>query len=518
MARLIVVDKGLRVKQEQADWKQKYKELTREMEDLVTYQSEPLQHLANQFCIALEGHSPELDLSLASLREHLQHRSKLSQKLVKQIEQSVHDLDKHRESNSRALMDVVQQWLRLLKEQLHSERERKQLEEISSELPESSDVLYSLPSQLNRLLSLQSQICSLQDSAAEPGDLEGQIKKTRSELLQLLSQLQVPMANRGLLRDLLRDIEGELTLDQLPGLLQRTVQLIKLVATGNNSDFEQYLQAIKQQLADVQQVMLANVQDAQQAASNQRDLDEQFQTGVGSISQAVQESNNIDSLKLEVTSQLDLLTSAFDQFKQTEAERLEASQGRHHALEEKLAQMERESAEVRAHIEEEKKKARLDPLTGLPNRTAYLDILQHELQSWQRYDKAFSVVVGDIDHFKLVNDNYGHLAGDKVLRLIARMLSEKTRTADCVARFGGEEFVIVMPSTSASEAELVMNKLRGKISRSPFNFNGKPVTITMSFGVAEVVSGDTTDSLFARADEQLYRAKEQGRNQVCVAP
>nr|WP_232349172.1 GGDEF domain-containing protein [Neptunomonas qingdaonensis] len=167
-------------------------------------------------------------------------------------------------------------------------------------------------------------------------------------------------------------------------------------------------------------------------------------------------------------------------------------------------------------MEEERLKARTDALTGLPNRAAYDDHLEKEFERWARYQQGFSVAVGDLDFFKRINDTYGHLAGDKVLRLISRVLTKNLRGSDFVARFGGEEFVILMPSTQAEEGAKAIEKLRESISKSPFNFHGQPVTITMSFGVTETRESDTKDGLFARADAALYKAKQEGRNRVCI--
>jgi diguanylate cyclase len=178
--------------------------------------------------------------------------------------------------------------------------------------------------------------------------------------------------------------------------------------------------------------------------------------------------------------------------------------------------MEEETKRVKAHMEEERLKARTDSLTGLPNRAAYYEHLRKEFERWSRYQQGFSVVVGDLDLFKRINDNYGHLAGDKVLRLVSKVLSRNMRSADFIARFGGEEFVILMPSTSAEEGSKAIEKLRIAISKSPFNFHGKPVTITMSFGIAETQTGDTAESVFERADNALYKAKQTGRNRVCI--
>lgn len=169
---------------------------------------------------------------------------------------------------------------------------------------------------------------------------------------------------------------------------------------------------------------------------------------------------------------------------------------------------------MKAHMDAEHLKALTDPLTSLPNRAGYDEQIQSEFERWKRYQQQFSIVVCDLDHFKRINDSFGHLAGDKVLRLIANILSRQSRATDFVARYGGEEFVILMPSTGAHEAKKAVEKIRQSIENSPFNFHGKPVQITMSFGVAEITLDESLDALFERADRALYRAKGDGRNRI----
>lgn len=161
-------------------------------------------------------------------------------------------------------------------------------------------------------------------------------------------------------------------------------------------------------------------------------------------------------------------------------------------------------------------KANTDPLTGLYNRAKFNVALAHELARAQRYGTAFSLIVCDIDRFKEVNDAHGHQAGDLVLVQLSAIFSAGIRQTDLLARWGGEEFVLVLPATDVLTAALVAEKLRRAVAQSTFASVG---TITCSFGVGEYVAGDSVESLMARTDNALYRAKLNGRNRVeCAAP
>jgi len=153
---------------------------------------------------------------------------------------------------------------------------------------------------------------------------------------------------------------------------------------------------------------------------------------------------------------------------------------------------------------------RTDPLTGVRNRRALDEVLGGMFAMKTRYDQAFSVVIFDIDHFKRINDEQGHLTGDRVLRTFAALLSDSVRETDVVARYGGEEFVIIMPQTDLEAASAFCDRLRSRVERNVI----AELRVTVSGGVATAHDGDDTRSLLNRADEALYHAKEGGRNRI----
>ncbi|MCF8088895.1 MAG: diguanylate cyclase [Desulfotignum sp.] len=157
------------------------------------------------------------------------------------------------------------------------------------------------------------------------------------------------------------------------------------------------------------------------------------------------------------------------------------------------------------------KQATTDALTGIFNRMKFNGSLTNEIQRAQRYSTPLSLIIFDIDHFKRVNDSYGHLAGDAVLKNLTQLVVSTLRETDIFARWGGEEFVIQTPETTLDGAIKLAEKLRSKIETHDFS---EPEKITTSFGVTTLKKGDNTISLINRADEALYRAKEGGRNQV----
>lgn len=161
--------------------------------------------------------------------------------------------------------------------------------------------------------------------------------------------------------------------------------------------------------------------------------------------------------------------------------------------------------------------ATTDPLTGLVNRRHMLQRLNYTFNDYRRHPQPFCIAIVDVDHFKNVNDTYGHLCGDAVLVELATRLRAELRQVDQVARWGGEEFLILLPHTTLEEARIVLDRLRRGVEQHPFRFRARTVRITLSIGVAMVAPGVDRDQLEGLADQSLYQAKQQGRNRVVAA-
>jgi len=180
--------------------------------------------------------------------------------------------------------------------------------------------------------------------------------------------------------------------------------------------------------------------------------------------------------------------------------------------------------ELGDRAEELETRASLDGLTGVANRAAFDTELRRELRDAQRDNHPLSLLFVDADHFKRINDEHGHAAGDAVLRTLARLIQSQARTGDMTkwghglpfaSRYGGEEFVVLLPGTPLADAAAAAERLRQVTERSKFSApSGEPIPVTVSVGVATFTPGDTEESFVGRADAALYRAKAAGRNRV----
>jgi diguanylate cyclase (GGDEF)-like protein len=157
-----------------------------------------------------------------------------------------------------------------------------------------------------------------------------------------------------------------------------------------------------------------------------------------------------------------------------------------------------------------------DGLTGLFNHVSIKTLLEAEVSRAQRQTKPLSFAMIDIDHFKVVNDTYGHPAGDRVLKNVARMLKKRLRKSDLIGRYGGEEFAIILPETDVETAEKILNDVRENFSRITQQNADDQFSCTLSAGLTQLIPGDSIDRVISAADTALYEAKEGGRNKVCI--
>lgn len=180
-------------------------------------------------------------------------------------------------------------------------------------------------------------------------------------------------------------------------------------------------------------------------------------------------------------------------------------------LRERRLLLEMEAATLRSEV-------LMDPLTGLLNRRAFDQNLENAFNQWERHRRSFVLVLGDLDYFKLINDRFGHLVGDDVLRALSLRMRRGLRRSDLAFRIGGEEFAILLMETTLQAGTEVAEKMRRKIDENPFALEGGPTVFpTMSFGVGGP-EGHTAATLFAAVDQALYVAKHKGRNRIELAP
>ena len=370
----------------------------------------------------------------------------------------------------------------------------KALAAVDPQQPE-QDILYALP------------------DSPEPS-YSSVAKHIEETLLGLLDDLTLPERHRPQAESMRERLKNGLNWYELLPILDDLATLMLAISDSGQHEFEAYLQRLNERLESFQ----SNLQAASAGHADSRTaahaMDTQIREQVDGLQSSVQEAADLDDLKHILENHLEGLLGTMDQHRQQRDEREQEVAARLQSLAERVAHMEQEAQGFREHLEEQRQKALIDPLTGLPNRAAWSERLEHEIGQWQQHGNTLMLAMLDLDHFKRINDNYGHLAGDKVLKIIASVLRKRLRGTDFIARFGGEEFVLLMPSTAPASGLKLLETLRASIEACPFHFRGEPVTVTLSMGLAAFKPGEHSDLVLKRADQALYRAKNAGRNRV----
>jgi diguanylate cyclase len=221
-------------------------------------------------------------------------------------------------------------------------------------------------------------------------------------------------------------------------------------------------------------------------------------------------------LQTLVNARLESVAQHVSNFRAREEFRLLEVNGRAERMRTRIAELERETSDLHSRLDSEKQGARIDPLTGIANRKSFEERFAQQIAQKPHADLAVVMLLWDLDNFKIVNDSYGHRAGDRVLQSVAACFMAAVRGDDFVARIGGEEFVMLLSGTKLAPAMLIANQVRSAVEALRFHFRGTPVRVTVSCGVTELLDNDAAEAAFDRADSALYRAKRNGKN-VCVA-
>ncbi len=218
-----------------------------------------------------------------------------------------------------------------------------------------------------------------------------------------------------------------------------------------------------------------------------------------------------------ITSKLSTIAKAIELKRQTDEDRLHEADARITELQNNIHSYNQEILQIRERADCLEREVMLDELTQINNRRAFDLQIRENLRRYHRSRNKFSLILMDVDHFKKVNDAYGHKAGDKCLKEIAQLIRSALRKTDFLARYGGEELVAILHGCDAENAENFAEKIRMRIELTRFSYQGITIPITISLGVTEVLPADTDPEIpFIRVDEAMYQAKKAGRNRVCV--
>ena len=338
-------------------------------------------------------------------------------------------------------------------------------------------------------------------------------------LIQLVQRLDFPGIMAGDVERVIEHLSGCPGEDQLASSLREVSDLIaraRSVVQEEKREFESFLSELTSRLKEFEDELGISETNREETRQQREELDAALEGEVRGLQDSIEGAASLDALKSDIKKRLDTLEVHLEAKRRLETKRTEQVRDEIQTLTKRMQALEEEAEVLRINLEQQREQAYRDALTELPNRLAWDETLASEFSRWQRYGRPLVLCVLDIDHFKRINDTFGHKAGDKLLRLVAKIASRSTRDSDFLARYGGEEFAMLMPETELAGAEVVAEKLRHAVANCGAHFNQQKVPVTISCGLTAFVEGDTPESAFERADKALYRAKQGGRNRCVV--
>lgn len=494
---------------------------------------EALRKAVSRTSMLAEGNGPELDSVVRQIRQVITKGANAQeiQDALNDAEPLLIKSDEAQISRAKQVRSTLQELINLLEKQDSKSvphQEKKQLEaqirlhwQVSSQWPNllksylvlaEKTLSQTEPSQPKS--SLFSRLFN-RDLATKPQKNDQEIMMQISHTLAALTNnLSLPSHYDEDILDLKKALLGNDNIQQLPGLLDEVINLVMIAIGKTQESLTNYLNQLNKQLASINESISSSYHSQKTLSDCREGFNSQLQKQVTDTSQAVQSADDLESLKTLISDRLSTISSTMSEYKTQMVEQEKHATQSITLLKNKVTRMEKDTVSLRSLLQEKLAQAMTDSLTDLPNRTAYQDAILPLCKIMQKTQKPICLAVCDIDHFKKVNDTWGHLAGDKVLRLVPKQIRGALAKEDLIFRYGGEEFVIAFPNTNLTQAIERAEAIRLAVAKTPFNMQGEPVSISISVGIAELQEQENPESLFARADKQLYLAKEAGRNRV----
>ncbi|MDX3773244.1 diguanylate cyclase [Chromatiaceae bacterium AAb-1] len=489
------------------------------LEDTYEHQFKLLAQFVSRLSLACKGTDLDLDNRLARLRQELTRGTDL-EKLLPFIEQTTENL-KHLENQQQQGIKHIQQELTEAGKQLQKQRGlpdqlRRDLRQLLHNIEQPAATIYSFLPYLTQLASLYQEALQASQQLINSDETRyaHTCRRISNELEALLEQLTLTEYPAEHLTDIRQLLRETLSIDSLLDACIKTISMIVSSVQNERQSAEHFLLKLNSALSSVQQSVLSSLSSNQQQQERVNTLRQQIEQKITHLSQETEQATTLEQLKTLVNHKLLSITDSLREKEQLEQQQHQQLFQTLQTMEVRLHELEREASSFQSRIAEQRFRSLQDALTEIPNRAAFDERYQLEISRWQRYRKPLTLVVADVDHFKRINDNYGHSAGDKTLKAIAKALKQSLRETDFIARYGGEEFIMLFPETTLEDIEIPLNKIRTKINNIAFKFKNQSVPITLSFGATQLRNDDSSRSAFDRADEALYEAKKAGRDTI----
>ncbi|WP_320822092.1 diguanylate cyclase [Reinekea sp.] len=461
---------------------------------------------ATSLTLMLKGFDEQLDLRLEGLRDVLRQKEFQGDEFQQHLAAVENVYDQLEQSSDKNVELYIKTFNTLL-----AGSAPDVLEPLNRAQPLLSDLL-NFAEPLASFVRSQ----SIRSDTTDSTSLDDLRLRLGNRFKSLLQTLMLMGDDRGLLTALIDKLDNNPSWQSLDSLASTTIDLLQFRLSEEKKEFEGYLAELNAKLARINDIVAAD----SVILSEIKELNIEFNSSINmqmiSARAKIDEQHKVDALKSELLQSLDQITTRLVEYQVNYANRLENLQTSKVEMNKQIRSLEQDNIDLLTELNKERKLGMLDTLTQLPNRLGFNNRLEAELSRAKRYDHPISVGIIDIDFFKRINDEFGHLVGDKVLRMIAGEMKRVCRDHDYIARYGGEEFILLLPQTELADAYVALEKIRTHVANCPFHFQNKPVPLNISAGVAQRRLDESTEAWINRADVALYHSKHNGRNRVTV--
>lgn len=505
------------------DWKAKYFKAIREIEeDEKRFRAveTSLRRVVSRLCITAQGQDDLLDTQLSQISSATQRNAGAGELdgLLQSLRDTIAEIDRRRVSAQTATVTPARPAQTPTVIQAPAAKVAMPAPPVAAPAPPPAPPAAAPVAQAPPPAEAIPPASSASETPAASTALWDAARKTVSILLRRFAS-GTDEAGATQANTLLAELPNIASDAQLAKLLDRAADLALAHSERLLTERDQattLLAQVTQRLEEVSGFLAGDAQNRRDTLGDAEALSSRVLSEVSELNQEVQVARDLEPLKLTISARVETIANQVQQFRAREEGRFLEQSERTQKMNKRVAELERQARDLHDSLHQEQRRARLDALTGIPNRGSFDERLAEEIERWKRFHNPVCVLVWDIDKFKSVNDTYGHRAGDRVLREVAKCFEGRLRTTDVVARFGGEEFVMLLIGTQLKDAQRKADDLRKAVSELKFHFRGAPIRVTISCGITELRAGDGADEVFDRADKALYSAKNGGRD-ACVA-
>ncbi|MBY5992763.1 sensor domain-containing diguanylate cyclase [Ferrimonas balearica] len=489
----------------------------RDFQELHDRQVRGLVECIHHLSINCKGQNLELDNRLAKLRAQLADEKDLDKalpelaNLCRALQNQYQLTQREIGSSQQALLSLARRLAQLA--ELPDQMQRE-LHFFQQDVQKPMHTLWEFLPHVTRLIHHYESLLKERMASDEPLPITPRHRQLSHELAHLLSEMDFRTESRDVVAAIKAELAGEISAEQLLEAYQQVLHLVLADIAKEKSASQQFLYALNDALGAVREAVADNWNQSVRNFGHQREFNRQLSTQCLEIGDTVRNATQLDQLKQHVGNELSAIRELLkkrDEEETREFARLKASMEK---MRKELTALSSEASGYKEQLVEQQRLNMLDALTQLPNRAALDERLKREYRNVRRYGNDLWVAVADIDHFKGINDNFGHTTGDKTLQVVAMALKNSLRKGEFVARYGGEEFVLLLPDVTEDQVHQILNRTRERIKAIPFKFRNEKLSITVSIGAALVTGGETMQETFERADAALYRAKRKGRDRV----